>query len=103
MITRFSIFNITLFFCLLNPIFAQDEDEQGGVNSSQDLYIAFDQTRGNTNNLVTGAEYSFSLVGDVGSLKDTEFSFSFGGNYATLEDEPYALDGNIHTLSLIHI
>ena len=28
MITRLSIFNITLSFCLLNPIFAQDEDEQ---------------------------------------------------------------------------
>ena len=94
---RLSIFNITLSICLLNPIFAQDEDEQVGVNSSHDLYIAFDQTRGNTNNLVTGAEYSFSLVGDIGSLQDTEFSFSLGGNYATLEDEPYALDGNIHT------
>ena len=45
MITRLSIFNITLSFWLLNPIFAQDEDEQVGVNSSQDLYIAFDQTR----------------------------------------------------------
>ena len=97
MITRLSIFNITLFICLLSTIFAQDEDQQVGVNSSQDLYIAFDQTSGNTNNLVTGAEYRFSLVGDVGSLKDTEFSFSLGGNYATLEDEPYALDGNIHT------
>ena len=30
MITRLSIFNITLSFCLLNPIFAQDEDEQVG-------------------------------------------------------------------------
>ena len=97
MITRLSVFNTILSICLLNPIFAQDEDSLVGVNSSQDLYIAFDQTSGNTNNLVTGAEYSYSLVGDIGSLKDTEFSFSLGGNYATLDDEPYALDGKIHT------
>ena len=77
MITRFSIFNIILSIFLLNPIFAQDDDEVAGVSSSQDLYIAFDQTSGNTNNLVTGAEYSFSLVGDMGSLTDTEFSFSY--------------------------
>ena len=97
MITRFSTFIIILSICLLNLSLAQDEEDQVGVSPSQDLYIAFDQTSGNTNNLVTGAEYVFSLVGDVGSLKDTEFSFSLGGNYATLEDVPYALDGNIHT------
>ena len=97
MITRFSIFKIILSISLFNLTLAQDEEEQTGVSSSQDLYIAFDQTSGNTNNLVTGAEYSYTLIGDVASLKDTEFSFSFGGNYATLDDEPYALDGNIHT------
>ena len=83
--------------CLLfNIAYSQDEDE-GGSQSSQDLYIAFDQTSGNTNNLVSGVEYSYSLVGDLGPLTDTEFSISFGGNYATLDEEPYALDGNLHT------
>ena len=98
MITRFSIFKIILSICLLNLSLAQDEEEQRGVSPSQDLYIAFDQTSGNTNNLVTGAEYSFALVGDIASLKDTEFSFSLGGNYATLEDVPYALDGMYITI-----
>ena len=97
MITRFSIFKFIFSVCLLNLLLAQDEDDQLGVSPSQDLYISFDQTSGNTNNLVTGAEYIFSLVGDIGSLKDTEFSFSLAGNYATLEETPYALDGNIHT------
>ena len=97
MITRLSIFKFIFSVCLLNPLLAQDEGDKGGVSPSQDLYISFDQTSGNTNNLVTGAEYIFSLVGDVGSLKDTEFSFSLAGNYATLEETPYALDGNIHT------
>ncbi len=73
------------------------QEEEGGSSSSQDLYVAFDQTSGNTNNLVSGAEYSYSLVGDLGLLTDTEFSISFGGNYATLDEVPYALDGNFHT------
>ena len=94
---RFSIFQIILSICLLSFSLAQDGEGEESLSSSHDLYIAFDQTSGNTNNLVAGTEYSFSLVGDVASLKDTEFSFSLGGNYATLEDEPYALDGNIHT------
>ena len=97
MIKRLTIFTSVLSFSLWNHNFAQDEDTQAGIVPSQDLYIALDQTSGNTNNLVTGAEYRFSLVGDVGSLKDTEFSFSLAGNYATLEEEPYALDGNVHT------
>ena len=73
------------------------QEEEVGSSSSQDLYVAFDQTSGNTNNLVSGAEYSYSLVGDLGLLTDTEFSISFGGNYATLDEVPYALDGNFHT------
>ena len=69
MITRFSIFKFIFSVCLLNLLLAQDEDDLRGVSPSQDLYISFDQTSGNTNNLVTGAEYIFSLVGDIGSLK----------------------------------
>jgi len=83
--------------CLLFGIGYSQDGEEGGSQSSQDLYIAFDQTSGNTNNLVSGAEYSYSLVGDLGPLTDTEFSISFGGNYATLDEQPYALDGNFHT------
>ena len=37
------------------------QDDESGVKSSQDLYVAFDQTSGNTNNLVSGVEYSYSL------------------------------------------
>ena len=97
MIIRFAIFLSFLGNFLLNNLYAQEDEIQKGVESSQDLYISFDQTSGNTNNLVTGAEYKFSLVGDIGTLEDTEFSFSLGGNYATLEETPYALDGNVHT------
>ena len=96
MLRKSEIIKFLSFCIILTYGYAQDEEE-GGSSSSQDLYIAFDQTSGNTNNLVSGAEYSYSLVGDVGPLTDTEFSISFGGNYATLEKEPYALDGNFHT------
>ena len=95
---RYKMF-ISLFLIvqLFNAIYAQDDVEESSSESSHDLYIAFDQTSGNTNNLVSGAEYSFSLLGDISYFTDTEFSFSLSGNYATLEEEPYALDGNVHT------
>ena len=96
MLKRLELIHLVSFALIFNAVYAQDEEE-GGTESSQDLYVAFDQTSGNTNNLVSGLEYSYSLVGDMGPLTDTEFSVSLGGNYATLDDEPYALDGNVHT------
>jgi len=96
MFKRLELIHLVTFSLLFNTIYSQDEEEVGS-ESSQDLYVAFDQTSGNTNNLVTGLEYSYSLVGDMGPLTDTEFSVSLGGNYATLEETPYALDGNVHT------
>ena len=96
MFKKLELIKLITFCLLFGVVYAQDEEE-GGSQSSQDLYIAFDQTSGNTNNLVSGAEYSYSLMGDIGPLTDTEFSISFGGNYATLDEEPYALDGNFHT------
>lgn len=95
---RYKMFiSVFLIFSIFNLTYAQDDVEEPSSQSSHDLYVAFDQTSGNTNNLVSGAEYSFSLLGNLGSFTDTEFSLSLGGNYATLEDEPYALDGNIHS------
>ena len=95
MLKRFIFLYFIVFSLSISRTYSQDE-EVVGTESSQDLYIAFDQSTGNTNNLVTGLEYSYSLVGDIVSLSDTEFSVSLGGNYATLDDEPYALDGNFH-------
>ena len=89
--------SLVLVIQIFNSSYAQDDIEENSSESSHDLYIAFDQTSGNTNNLVSGLEYSFSLLGDFSKFTDTEFSFSLGGNYATLELEPYALDGNVHT------
>ena len=97
MVKRLKTNYIALLTMSLGFTLGQDISQKENLQYSQDLYISFDQTKGNTNNLVTGAEYGFSLVGDIGSFKDTEFSLSFGGNYATLEEKPYALDGNIHT------
>ena len=97
MVKHLIVIKTVSFMMLLGFALSQDDNQSENLQYSQDLYIAFDQTKGNTNNLVTGAEYSFSLIGDIGSIRDTEFSLSFGGNYATLEEKPYALDGNIHT------
>ena len=87
MLKRLELIHLVTFSLLFNTVYSQDEEE-GGSESSQDLYVAFDQTSGTTNNLVTGLEYSYSLVGDMGPLTDTEFSVSLGGNYATLEQTP---------------
>ena len=95
MLKKIELTKIFTLFMVYGLLYAQEEE--GGSSSSQDLYFAFDQTSGNTNNLVSGVEYSYSLVGDLGPLTDTEFSISFGGNYATLDEVPYALDGNFHT------
>ena len=80
MITRFSIFKFIFSVCLINLLLAQDEDDQRGVSPSQDLYISFDQTNGNTNNLVTQHQmlwlviYTPSLI--FGQIKNIHpFSF----------------------------
>ena len=59
MLRKSEIIKFLSFCIILTYGYAQDEEEEGS-SSSQDLYIAFDQTSGNTNNLVSGAEYSYS-------------------------------------------
>ena len=76
MVNRIIINNIALFIMHLGITLGQDLDQNENLQYSQDLYITFDQTKGNTNNLVTGAEYGFSLVGDIGSFSDADFHFS---------------------------
>jgi hypothetical protein len=71
MFKKLELIKLITFCLLFGVVYAQDEEE-GGSQSSQDLYIAFDQTSGNTNNLVSGAEYSYSLIGDLGPLTDPE-------------------------------
>ena len=84
MLKKLLTIKILALLLVFGVLFGQDDES--GVKSSQDLYVAFDQTSGNTNNLVSGVEYSYSLVGNLGPLTDSEFSVSFGGNYATLEE-----------------
>ena len=109
MFRRLYLFVFILVVYSPNALLAQDdgsgfEQEESGSEFSEDegsggyqeLYVSFDQESGNINNLVTGLEYSYSLVGDMGPLTDTEFSMSLAGNYTTINDEPYSLDGSVH-------
>ena len=109
MFRKLYLFSFILIVYPSSIVFAQDDGsgfEQEEVGSefseyedsggSQELYVSFDQESGNINNLVTGLEYSYSLVGDMGPLTDTEFSMSLAGNYTTINDEPYSLDGSVH-------
>ena len=52
MFKKLELIKLITFCLLFGVVYAQDEEE-GGSQSSQDLYIAFDQTSGNTNNLVS--------------------------------------------------
>ena len=73
MLKKLELIKLITVCLLFGIVYSQDEDE-GGSQSSQDLYIAFDQTSGNTNNLVSGAEYSYSLVRDIGPLTDVSYT-----------------------------
>ena len=50
---RYTLLDGFTFLVLLGVLVAQDDDEQSVVQSSQDFYVAFDQTSGNTNKSVS--------------------------------------------------
>ena len=90
----------TVFTLLLNGFaFSQDStdvDEEPMTEMYNDFSFAFDQESGNTDHISISGGWSFSLIGDIGSFKDTEFMMSFNANKATLSGEEYANDYGAH-------
>ena len=79
------------------PIFGQDADttdfeEESGNEMFTSVDLSYSSDKGNTDFLSTYYGFSFSIVGDVGPLKDTEFSINFSRSNDELDGEPFTDD-----------
>ena len=78
------------------PIFGQDADttdfeEEGGNEMFTSVDLSYSSDEGNTDFLSTYYGFSFSIVGDVGPLKDTEFSINFSRSNDELDGKTVRL------------
>ena len=82
------------------PIFGQDADttdfeEEGGNEMFTSVDLSYSSDKGNTDFLSTYYGFSFSIVGDVGPLTDTEFSINFSRSNDELDGEPFTDDQSL--------
>ena len=82
------------------PIFGQDADttdfeEEGGSEMFTSVDVSYSQDKGNTEFLSMYYGFSFSMLGDVGPLTDTEFSINFSRNNDKLDGEPFTDDQSL--------
>jgi hypothetical protein len=82
------------------PIFGQDADttdfeEESGNEMFTSVDLSYSSDKGNTDFLSTYYGFSFSIVGDVGPLKDTEFSINFSRSNDELDGEPFTDDQSL--------
>jgi hypothetical protein len=86
-----------LFIFAMAPILGQDGDsteveEEGGREMFTMVDVSYSQDKGNTDFLSLYYGFSFSVVGNVGPLNDTEFSFDFSRSDDRLDNEPFSDD-----------
>lgn len=92
---------VTLILSLVTtPIFGQDADttdfeEEGGNEMFTSVDVSYSQDKGNTDFLSMYYGFSFSVVGDVGPLTDTEFSINFSRSNDKLDREPFTDDQSL--------
>ena len=82
------------------PIFGQDADttdfeEVGGNEMFTSVDVSYSQDKGNTEFLSMYYGFSFSVLGDVGPLTDTEFSINFSQSNDKLDGEPFTDDQSL--------
>ena len=82
------------------PIFGQDADttdfeEESGNEMFTSVDVSYSQDRGNTEFLSMYYGLSFSVLGDVGPLTDTEFSINFSQSNDKLDGEPFTDDQSL--------
>ena len=82
------------------PIFGQDADttdfeEEGGNEMFTSVDLSYSSDKGNTDFLSTYYGFSFSIIGDIGPLKDTEFSVNFSRSNDELDGEPFTDDQSL--------
>ena len=86
-----------LFIFAMAPILGQDGDsteteDEGGREMLTMVDLSFSQEEGNTEYLSLYYGFSFSIVGDVGPLNDTEFSIDFSRSDDRLYGEAFSDD-----------
>lgn len=84
---------------LFTPVLGQEAEEGGEEESNREMFtsvdISFSEDKGNTNyrSLYYGAD--FTLIGDMGPIKDTEFLFSFSRSDDKLDGESFTDDQSL--------
>ena len=92
---------VTLVLSLVTtPIFGQDADttdfeEEGGNEMFTSVDLSYSQDKGNTDFLSLYYGFSFSVLGDVGPLTDTEFSVNFSRSDDKLDGESFTDDQSL--------
>ena len=93
------LYVVTLLL-VTTPIFGQDADttdfeEEGGNEMFTSVDLSYSQDKGNTDFLSLYYGFSFSVLGDVGPLTDTEFSINFSRSNDKLDGEPFTDDQSL--------
>jgi len=87
------IISIFIFFTF-SPAQQSDttESEQGGREMYTSVDLSYSQDKGNTDFLSLYYGFDFSVLGDIGPLKDTEFSFNYSRSDDQLDGESFTDD-----------
>ena len=93
------LYVVTLLL-VTTPIFGQDADttdfeEEGGNEMFTSVDVSYSQDKGNTEFLSMYYGFSFSVLGDVGPLTDTEFSINFSRSDDKLDGESFTDDQSL--------
>ena len=91
---------VMLLLLVTTPIFGQDADttdfeEEGGNEMFTSVDLSYSEDKGNTDFLSLYYGFSFSVLGDVGPLTDTEFSINFSRSDDKLDGESFTDDQSV--------
>ena len=97
---RFSMSLIFVSSIILRPAIAQDADtseyeEESGNEMFTSVDVSFSQDKGNTDFLSLYYGFSYSIVGQIGPLEDTEFSINFSRSDDRLDGEAFTDDQSL--------
>ena len=93
-IILFSVFFVTISKSQEADTTLVEEDE-GGREMYTSVDISYSQDKGNTDFLSLYYGLNFTLIGDIGTLKDTEFLFDFNRSDDQFEGQPFTDDQSI--------
>ena len=86
---------------LVSFVFSQDadttttENEENARESYISVDVSFSQDKGNTDFLSAYYGFNYTLLGDLGPLKDTEFLFDYNRSDDQFDGEPFTDDQSI--------